>query len=185
MAKRKAKFVFNEQMLNNDIKHYAETFCKAVADEAKYYIWDFAQYQIGEYYGEYDPMYYHPRTDQERNYSFQIFSERSKNGYRGGIVFDNSLIQHKNVPHRTKSGILDEDDIEGFVWALGFHGFEHLKYGNVDKWRPIQGEPNRFSIIQRYAEGQTIDGFTLPIEKIIGRAKATAQKGKYSMLKFS
>ena len=185
MAKKKGKVVFNEQVLKQDIQHYAHLFCQAVAEEAKYYIWEFAQYQIGEYYKEYDPIYY-SRTGQEERWSFQIFSERFSNGYRGGIVFDNAIIQHNKVPHNLKSGgQLTEDDIEGFVWALGFHGFEHLKYGNVDKWRPIQGEPNRFDKIRQYASGQTIDGFTFPKEKIIGVAKGVARKGQYSMLKFS
>ena len=175
MAKRKAKFVFNEQILNRDIQHYANLFCKAVADEAKYYIWEFAQYQIGEYYDEYNPPFYYKRTGQEKRSSFQVFSERSPNGYRGGIVFDNSIILHKGAG-------VDEDYIEGMVWAEGYHG--HYKNGK-NGWQPITGEPNRFGIIQRYVEGETIDGFTFPKEKIIGRAKTIAQKGRYMMLNFS
>ena len=183
-ASKKTRVVINEQLLKNDLKHYGEIFCKTVAEEAKYYIWEFAQYQIGEYYGEYNP-YYYKRTDQEKNYSFHVFSERSTNGYRGGIIFDNSIIEHKGVPHKTKNGsMITEDEIEDFVWAWGYHGFEHIKYRNVDIWRPIQGEINRFSIIQQYVRGQTIDGFTLPIEKIIAKAKGKAQKGKYTMLHF-
>ena len=183
MAKKSAKVVINEQLIKNDLKHYADIFCKTVAEEAKYYIWEFARYEANEYYKEYDP-YYYDRTNQEKNYSFQYFSEPCSNGYRGGIVFDNSGISHKGVPHKTKNGNITEDEIEDFVWVWGYHGFEHLKYGNVDKWRPIQGEFNRFSIIQQYVRGETIDGYTLPIEKIIARAKSKAQKGKYTMLHF-
>jgi len=176
MAKRKAKFVFNEQILNRDIQHYANLFCEAVANEAKYYIWEFAQYQIGEYYNEYDPPFYYHRTNQEKTYSFQIFSERSPKGYRGGIVFDNSIIHHE------KAGV-SEDYIEKMVWRSGYHGY--YKNGKNGEWLPITGEPNRFGIIQKYAEGQTIDGFTFPREKIIAKAKGVAQKGQYSMLNFS
>lgn len=176
MAKKKTKVVINEQLIKNDLKHYGDIFCKTVANEAKYYIWEFARHEIDEYYKEYDP-YYYDRTNQERNYSFQYFSEPSSKGYRGGIVFDNSGISHE------KAGI-SEDAIEGYVWVLGQHGQEHLKYGNVDKWRPIQGQINRFGIIQQYVQGETIDGYTLPIEKIIARAKGKAQKGKYTMLHF-
>ena len=176
MAKKKTKVVINEQLIKNDLKHYGDIFCKTVANEAKYYIWEFARHEIDEYYKEYDP-YYYDRTNQERNYSFQYFSEPSLKGYRGGIVFDNSGISHE------KAGI-SEDAIEGYVWVLGQHGQEHLKYGNVDKWRPIQGQINRFGIIQQFVQGETIDGYTLPIEKIIARAKGKAQKGKYTMLHF-
>ena len=176
MAKKKTKVVINEQLIKNDLKHYGDIFCKTVANEAKYYIWEFARHEIDEYYKEYDP-YYYDRTNQERNYSFQYFSEPSSKGYRGGIVFDNSGISHE------KAGI-SEDAIEGYVWVLGQHGQEHLKYGNVDKWRPIQGQINRFGIIQQFVQGETIDGYTLPIEKIIARAKGKAQKGKYTMLHF-
>ena len=177
MAKKSAKVVINEQLIKNDLKHYADIFCKTVAEEAKYYIWEFARHEMEEYYNEYTPSYYIPRTNQELNYSFQMFSEPSSNGYRGGIVFDNSGILHE------KAGI-SEDAIEGYVWVLGQHGQEHIKYGNVDKWRPIQGQINRFGIVQQYVQGQTIDGYTLPIEKIIARAKGKAQKGKYTMLHF-
>lgn len=176
MAKKKTKVVINEQLIKNDLKHYGDIFCKTVANEAKYYIWEFARHEIDEYYKEYD-QYYYDRTNQERNYSFQYFSEPSSKGYRGGIVFDNSGISHE------KAGI-SEDAIEGYVWVLGQHGQEHLKYGNVDKWRPIQGQINRFGIIQQFVQGETIDGYTLPIEKIIARAKGKAQKGKYTMLHF-
>ena len=176
MAKKKTKVVINEQLIKNDLKHYGDIFCKTVANEAKYYIWEFARHEIDEYYKEYDP-YYYDRTNQERNYSFQYFSEPSSKGYRGGIVFDNSGILHE------KAGI-SEDAIEGYVWVLGQHGQEHLKYGNVDKWRPIQGQINRFGIIQQFVQGETIDGYTLPIEKIIARAKGKAQKGKYTILHF-
>ena len=177
MAKKKTKVVINEQLIKNDLKHYGDIFCKTVANEAKYYIWEFARHEIEGYYDEYTPIYYIPRTNQERNYSFQYFSEPSLKGYRGGIVFDNSGISHE------KAGI-SEDAIEGYVWVLGQHGQEHLKYGNVDKWRPIQGQINRFGIIQQFVQGETIDGYTLPIEKIIARAKGKAQKGKYTMLHF-
>ena len=160
MAKKKTKVVINEQLIKNDLKHYGDIFCKTVANEAKYYIWEFARHEIEGYYDEYTPIYYIPRTNQELNYSFQMFSEPSSKGYRGGIVFDNSGISHE------KAGI-SEDAIEGYVWVLGQHGQEH-----------------RFGIIQQFVQGETIDGYTLPIEKIIARAKGKAQKGKYTMLHF-
>ena len=72
MAKKKTKVVINEQLIKNDLKHYGDIFCKTVANEAKYYIWEFARHEIDEYYKEYDP-YYYDRTNQERNYSFQYF----------------------------------------------------------------------------------------------------------------
>lgn len=182
----KTKFTLNDQLLREDIRAFAYNYCKTIAEESKYYIWEFARKQITEYYAEYEPLYYDPRTNQELNYSFHYFSEKTGGGYRGGIVFDNSVIWHKNAG-------VDKDYIERMVWRLGYHGWQHARTqtkgrkkqsNETPPWIPINGEPQRFEKINNYIKGADIDGEIFPIEKIKGIAWNKAKKQKYTMLKF-
>ena len=169
------KVTFNDKVLQQDLIRFGNIFCETVAEESKYYIWQFANEQINEYYDEYEPLRY-KRTDQEKKYSFHIFSERTNNSYRGGIVFDNSAIFHE------KAGV-SEDYIENMVWQLGYHGWwrswKKAKGIEGGPWIPINGEPNRFGNIQDFVKG---DEF--PKEKIMGIALSKAKKQKYSILHF-
>lgn len=176
-----AEISINTIALQNDIKHFVEVFCEEGAKESMYLIWDFAHKQMEGYYGEYSGRIYteEMRTNQELELSYHIFNERMGDSYRGGIIFDNSIIYHPN-----KGKNIDEDYIENMVWNLGYHGHELRGRKGNEKWYPIKGEPDRFDKVRRYARGETVDGMTFPRDAVINTAMKKAKQQRYSILKF-
>ena len=159
-----------------DIRKFVDVCCSTIAKEATDLINKFAFQEMVEYYNEYDP-YYYDRTYQIILQSYRPYWSHTGSSYEGGIIINSNFTDHqpKGI---TESQIYDE------VWEKGRHGWERIKYasasGNVDYWRPIQGEVDRIGRLKQQAYSTKTKQFL--IDKGI---KAARNVGGYSILKFN
>lgn len=120
--------------LDNLLDTIFTVWSNAVANEASYQIASFATKCMEKYYGDYDPIYYDPRTNKMRNGSFKPFTRESGKGkgFSGGIEISSDFIEHN------PKGV-SESEIFNYVWNNNIHGFESVGYPD-SYLRPIYGK---------------------------------------------